>query len=95
MAQVLEYLFGAFQFANSLSPRSVQNIALENRIGSPETALTAKNEYAPGGVVASELLGLQKCKMTARSPKAYALSERFPNRPGGAMRNKGQVSLKK
>jgi hypothetical protein len=38
---------------------------LGNRIGAPEPALTAKNEYAPGGVVASEPLGLQKCRMIA------------------------------
>ena len=46
---------------------------------------TARNEYAPGGVVVSELLGLQKCKMIVPSPEAYALSERFPSRPGGVM----------
>lgn len=30
---------------------------------------TARNEYAPGGVIASELLGLQKCKIIAPSPE--------------------------
>jgi hypothetical protein len=51
----------------------------------PKAYLTARKEYAPDGAITSDWLGLQKCKMIALSSAGYALSERFPNRPGGVM----------
>src|SRR5580698_3902089 len=46
---------------------------------------TLRNEYTPEGILALEVVGLQKCSVRVSVALAYAFRERPPNALGGAM----------